>query len=306
MLRLGLCCLFQKAPIKFKTTTAKFVKTLPDKNICPLDHIDTLIQKNLKSLYSAILFCSEHYISSFRIGSGLFPLYTHPEQGYDLTKLPSKNKILNECQKIKNLAAKKNIRLTFHPDQFVVLSSPREDVVKNSLKDLEYHGVLAELLGADVINIHGGGGYGDKRSALERFAKNFQRLSTQVQKRLTLENDDRVFSPEDILPLCHNLNIPFVYDVHHHRCLPDNLSVDEATQAALATWDREPLFHLSSPKDGWGSKNPRPHSDFINIQDIPLEWKSIRPLTIEVEAKAKEIAVLEFRDRLLNNEWKIA
>ena len=43
------------------------------------------------------------------------------------------------------------------------------------------------------------------------------------------------------------MGILLVYDVHHHRCNPDGLSVEEATSQAMATWDREPLFpHLQS------------------------------------------------------------
>ena len=58
-----------------------------------------------------------------------------------------------------------------------------------------------------------------------------------------------------------------VYDVHHHRCKPDKYSIEEATRLALKTWKdaREPLFHISSPKTGWNSINPRNHSDFIDV-----------------------------------------
>lgn len=84
--------------------------------------------------------------------------------------------------------------------------------------------------------------------------------------------------------------IPLVYDVHHHRCLPDGLSVAAATEQSLKTWDREPLFHISSPKDGWSGPNPRKHHDYIDIHDLPKEWLSM-DITVEVEAKAKEPAI---------------
>jgi UV DNA damage endonuclease len=122
-------------------------------------------------------------------------------------------------------------------------------------------------------------------------------LPKAVRARLTLENDDRVYTPADLLPLCRETGTPLVYDVHHHRCLPDGLSVGEATAQALATWDREPLAHVSSPKDGPGSKNPGPHHDFIALADFPDEWDSLN-LTVEVEAKAKEVAVARLREHL--------
>ncbi|MBN1834758.1 MAG: hypothetical protein JW820_02845, partial [Spirochaetales bacterium] len=110
-----------------------------------------------------------------------------------------------------------------------------------------------------------------------------------------LENDDRVYTPAEILPVCADTGTPLVYDVHHHRCLEDGLSVQEATTRALATWNREPLFHLSSPRGGWNAPNPRRHDDYIDPEDLPPEWLRLgqaRNFTIEVEAKAKELAVL--------------
>jgi UV DNA damage endonuclease len=81
-----------------------------------------------------------------------------------------------------------------------------------------------------------------------------------------------------------------VYDVHHHRCLPDQLSVEQATEQAIATWNREPLFHISSPIDGWQGAKPERHHDYIDISDFPACWLK-KSLTVEVEAKAKEAAV---------------
>jgi len=284
MLRLGLCCIFRKAPIRFRKTTIRYIQGLPDKG---KKHLSEIILHNAHALLEAIAYCSDHQIGSFRINSQFFPCYTHPEYGYDLDELPDYEEILLLLKKAKQ----KKIRLTFHPDQFVVLNSPHGDVAEKSIKELEYHGFLAEIVGADVINIHGGGAYGDKKSALERLCKNFHRLSKRVQQRLTLENDDRVYTVEDLLPICKKLHIPLVYDIHHHRCLPDTLSIEEATKKALKTWNREPLFHVSSPKDGWGTKDPKKHHNFIDVKDIPEEFYKIKSLTLEIEAKAKELAI---------------
>lgn len=305
MQRLGLCCLFLEAPIRFRTTTVRYVSTFSEKEKDPLEHLSTLIQSNLENLLLAVDFCADNNIGSFRIGSGLLPIYTHPERGYNLDDLPNSKAIRSSFLAVKEQASERNIRLTFHPDQFVILNSPKEDVVEKSIADLEYHGLLANLLGADVINIHGGGGYGDKTAALKRFAQNFDRLSQTVKGLLTVENDDRVFTPEDLLPLCRELNIPLVYDVHHHRCLPDELTVSQATEKALKTWNRDPLFHVSSPKEGWKGPKPRSHHDFINLEDMPNEWIGIDRLTIDVEAKAKEVAVLRLRKELIKNKWHL-
>jgi UV DNA damage endonuclease len=114
---------------------------------------------------------------------------------------------------------------------------------------------------------------------------------------LTVENDDKVFTPADLLPICRDRGIPLVYDVHHHRCLPDGWSIGAATAAAMETWNREPLFHISSPLAGWSGPQPRRHHDYIDIDDFPDAWRAMR-LTVEVEAKAKELAVLRLRSQL--------
>jgi UV DNA damage endonuclease len=190
------------------------------------------------------------------------------------------------------------VRLSFHPDQFVVLNSEQERVVASSVTEMEAQGRVAELVGADVLTLHGGGAAGGIPAALERLERGIERLSPASRSRLALENDDRSFTPEMLLPLCERLGVPLVYDVHHHRCNPDALDVDEATVRAAATWGaHEPYFHVSSPRAGFGGGDLRPHADYVNPGDVPERWRSMR-LTVDVEAKAKERAVLALRDAL--------
>jgi UV DNA damage endonuclease len=158
---------------------------------------------------------------------------------------------------------------------------------------------VAEWVGADVINIHGGGAYGHKAAALARFARNLDRLSNSVRSRLTIENDDKVYTPKNLLPLCQATGLPLVYDIHHHRCLSDGLTIEQITDAAIATWDREPLFHVSSPIEGWSGPKPERHHDYVDPSDFPDCWRPLT-LTVEVEAKAKELAVLRLRDELFS------
>jgi len=295
MIRFGLCCQFHEQPIKFRTTTATFLSKFSQKE--NLLKINDLCLSNAKALFESITYCALNHIGCFRIGSRILPLKTHPEHGYKIQDLKDSSEILSVFNNCFTFAKANNIRLCFHPDQFVVLNSQKENVVQNSIKELEYQAEVAELVGADVINIHGGGSYGDKKAALLSFESNFYRLSSRVRSRLTVENDDTTYTPSDLLGLCENLAIPLVYDAHHHRCCQDSLSVEEATNLSKQTWNREPLFHISSPANGWNGKNPEKHHDYIDKNDFPLIWKDLN-VTVEIEAKAKECAIKNLREEL--------
>jgi UV DNA damage endonuclease len=136
---------------------------------------------------------------------------------------------------------------------------------------------------------------------LTDFARNVCRLSSRARSRLTVENDDRIYTPADLLPLCRAEGIALVYDVHHQRCNPDGLTEEEATRQARATWNREPLFHLSSPIHGWQGPKPERHHDFIDLKDFP-KCRLGLDVTVEVEAKAKEVAVLQLQKELAQRE----
>ncbi|MBC8439122.1 MAG: UV DNA damage repair endonuclease UvsE [Deltaproteobacteria bacterium] len=288
MIRFGLCCIFKAQPIKFRKTTAAYLSRFSHQE--QRKRLSEVCLANAQSLIEALAFCQRNNIGAFRINSQILPLKTHPDIGYDISELPDSERIIKTFKACGTFCREHNIRTSFHPDQFIILSSPNPDVVARSIADLKYQAQVAEWINADVINIHAGGVYGDKAGAINRLKQTIEILPEQVRKRLTLENDDKSYSPEDLLPICSVMHIPLVYDVHHHRCLKDCFSVEAATLKCLGTWDREPLFHISSPKNGWEDKEIRKHHDYINIKDFPDIWLSM-DLTIEVEAKAKELAV---------------
>jgi UV DNA damage endonuclease len=287
-LRLGLCCQFAAQPIKFRTTTVTAMLRLSKQQ--RLVRLAELCLGNAEALLASLQFCADHGIGSFRINSQILPVKTHPTAGYEIDELPGSEGIITRFRDCGAFARARDLRLSFHPDQFVVLNSPNPKTLAHSLAELDYQAEVANWVGADTINIHGGGAYGDKPSALHMLRTNIERLPEPVRSRLTLENDDKVYTPSDLLPICTATGVPLVYDVHHHRCLPDGLSVAEATQRTRKTWKAEPLFHLSSPIEGWNGPKPERHHDYINVADFPAEWLGW-PLTVEVEAKAKELAI---------------
>ena len=292
-LRLGLCCQFLEQPIKFRVTTATAMQRLSRRE--QLARCAELCAGNATSLLAALQFCAANGIGSFRILSPIMPVKTHPTVGYRVEELPGADDLVAQFRRSGEFARVHGIRTGFHPDQFVVLNSPDEKIVARSVADIESQAEIAEWTNADTVNIHGGGGYGDKPAALERFRRNLERLTPRARARLTVENDDKTFTPADLLPICRSEGVPLVYDAHHHRCLRDDLTVEEATAAARATWQkREPLFHLSSPREGWSGAQPERHHDYIDPKDFPAAWRGWA-LTVEVEAKAKELAVARLR-----------
>ena len=292
MIRFGLCCIFRKEPIKFRRTTAKYLNRFDRKK--QLHHISEICAHNAKSLLDALIFCNRHGIQDFRVNSQILPLKTHPDAGYQIEDLPLYRKIIDAFRECGAFCRENDLRTTFHPDQFVLLSSTNPTVIRNSLAELRYQAQAAGWINADVINIHGGGVYGNKTGALRRLTSQIKKLPDSVRTRLTLENDDRAYTPKDLFPVCLDTGVPLVYDVHHHRCLPDGLAVEKATELAIQTWNREPLFHLSSPKNGWESSSVNKHHDYIDPNDVPDCWLNL-DITVEVEAKAKELAVLKLK-----------
>jgi UV DNA damage endonuclease len=291
-MRLGLCCLFKEEEIHFRTTTAAALSGI--ERGAQLLKLSGICLGNAESLLHAVGTVHRLGIGAFRIMSPLFPRMTHPGVGYALADLPEGGAIAALLAATRALSVQHDIRLSFHPDQFVVLNSPHPVVVANSIRELEYQAWLAEAVGAEIINIHAGGVYGDKPLALRRLRQVYAGLPEAVRSRLTLENDDVSYTVRNLLPVCEDLAIPLVYDVHHHRCNPDHLSVEEATRLSGETWHRvgrEQYCHLSSPRAGWGEGAPRPHADYIDPADLPACWLA-REMTVDIEAKAKELAVV--------------
>lgn len=118
----------------------------------------------------------------------MFPYASHETYGYSLAYCAPL------LAQVGALAKRYGHRLTTHPGQFTQLGSPRESVVHSSIRELEYHAEMLDLMGIDqdgVMIIHGGGVYGDKAAALTRMKNVIQhKLSARVRARLVLENDE--------------------------------------------------------------------------------------------------------------------
>ncbi len=198
-----------------------------------------------------------------------------------------------------------NLRITSHPGPFNVLTSPHPHVVDNCIKDLTIHGDVFDMLGLSMtpynkINIHIGGAYGDKESAMERFCKSFERLPDSVKTRLTVENDDKasMYSVKDLYEgVYKRIGIPIVFDYHHHKFCTGDLSEQQALEMAISTWPKgiTPATHYSeSRRDEQKDETIRvqAHSDYV-LNKIETYGNEI---DVMVEAKHKELAVQKYKE----------
>jgi UV DNA damage endonuclease len=64
--------------------------------------------------------------------------------------------------------------------------------------------------------------------------------------------------------------------------------VGKEIEPAIQTWNREPLFHMSSPLNGWEGASVNIHRDDIDPNDVPDCWLSL-DITVEVEEKPKNL-----------------
>lgn len=222
---------------------------------------------------------------------------------YELPDLPDYEQIRDILARCGQQAASHGFRLTFHPGPFNVLASNTATVITKTIKELRQHAEIMDLIGLPAtpfakINIHVGGAFGDKTSAMARFAESYLQLPANTRQRLTVENDDKVnmFSVHDLLWLHRETGIPVTFDYFHHEFCTGGWSEEEALLAAVATWPAgiSPVVHFSSSKKKWEDPAalPTAHADYLYSKVNTYG----REVDIMFEAKAKETAVLKYFD----------
>ncbi|KAB2332475.1 UV DNA damage repair endonuclease UvsE [Bacillus mesophilum] len=236
-----------------------------------------------------------HQLEIYRMSSSIVPLATHPEVMWDFTT-PFRDSWLEIGQLVKE----HQLRVSFHPNQFTLFTSPREEVTANAVKDMGYHYRMFEAMGLaqqSYINIHIGGSYGDKEKTIVRFYENLKELPLHIKKQMTLENDDKTYNTDETLLACEKESVPFVFDYHHHMANLGELTLEEFLPRTFATWGhtgQPPKIHISSPKN---EKAFRSHADFVDVEFLKPLLSVLHNLNVDVdfmiEAKAKDQAVLK-------------
>lgn len=295
--RLGYCCINLSLDRKVTANRGMIKKTFQQKGI---QYCGELAHQNIKDILTILKWNIANDIYVYRMSSDVFPWMSE----YEITELPNFQEILPDMQAIGKFVMDNKIRLSMHPGQFDVLPSPTPSVVSKTIKDLNQHCQIMDLMGlpstpAFPINIHVGGTYGDKEAAAQRFCENFQLLDANTKSRLVVENDDKAtqYSVSDLYQLIYlKIGTPITFDFHHHRFNTGDLTEEAALKLAYTTWKGYiPLTHYSSSKKTFEDSSviARSHADYIyekiNSYNLPLD--------IEVEAKAKDLAVLRYREQ---------
>ena len=265
-----------------------------------MDYAGSLALQNCRDLLTILKWNKANGFDFFRLSSDLIPWASE----YNIEDLPQFNLIEQALFDCGLFVEENGMRITSHPGPFNKLTSPKEHVVANTIKDLENHGKIFDLLCLQrspfaKLNIHVGAHYNDRRMALDNFCKNFERLSEGVRSRLTVENDDRasLYSTKELYDeVFSRIGIPIVHDYHHHGFCTGGLSQEEAIKLAASTWgDIVPVVHYSeSRRDEKGDDTikPQAHSDYIYDK---IDTYGVK-LDVMVEAKMKELTVLRYKE----------
>jgi UV DNA damage endonuclease len=212
------------------------------------------VEDNLKHLAKVLKYNVDHDLLFFRISSDIVPFASHPVCKFEWDK-----HFQSEFKEVGDYIKKHHIRISMHPDQFVVINSPSEKIVNSSINELKYHCRVLDcmnLAGTAKIQIHVGGVYGNKIDAIDRFVKIYNNdnntlLDEYIKRRLVIENDDRLYNLSDCLYINQKTDIPILLDNFHHECFNSGEeSLFSALKKAKSTWKKDkdgiPMVDYSS------------------------------------------------------------
>ena len=290
-MNLSLCCIslrLQEQGYKFQTMTYTRFKTLPYNEAVKI--LSERILNNFQVTNKTIQYCFDSGFKGYRMSSSIVPILNHPNLNLKLSGLPNYQKILDEISSIKNTIQSTKIRVSAHPGEFISLTSDKCQVINNSIRDLELHAEVFDLLDLpkshwSPLNIHVRKD-GEPCLIFDKFANNFAKLSDSVKKRLVIEvndNKDGTWHISNLVKYFYDkLGLSITFDSLHQKFCHGSLTEEEAFNKAYKTWDTVPLFHFSEGIDG-----TRKHADYAtgvpNDYGMEVYW--------DCELKQKDFAI---------------
>jgi UV DNA damage endonuclease len=286
------------------------------------------LKTSLIYLDAILDYLAQRHINMYRMSSDLAPYATHPDMPQFHAMVAESD---SELRAIGTKARGRDIRLSFHPSQFVVLNSPDPELVRKSIWDLTSQAEMLDRmeLGPEaVLVVHVGGAYGNRTESNARWVATWATLPEPVRRRLVLEHDDVRFSAADILWIHEYTGVRLIFDHQHFWCLnPEQLKLKPTLAAILRTWPEgvRPKIHFSSPRTEMRevkrkdrstgkAKNVRiapiwtGHADYVHPFEFVGFMREVGDLDFDVmlEAKMKDLALIRLRPDMLRYDPDVA
>jgi len=301
-------------------TTFAWAKRQTSKQVVE-DKIMDVAKRNILNTHALVKKVAElpHELRMLRITSDMLSFYTMDEYKYFWRDPYVRNLLEHWFAPIGETARKHDVRLSFHPDQFVVLASDREEVVNKSIEEFEYHVDMARWMGygkqfQDIkINVHISG-----RQGPDGIKRVMSRLSPEARNTITIENEEISWGLDSTLELANDLAL--VLDIHHHwiktgEYIEPN---DDRIKRIIDSWRGvRPVIHFSTSREdgvidnnrtnrhdlqqllesGYNKQKLRAHSDYF-YNEAMNRWAHGHWQWADVmcESKAKNLASFKLYD----------
>jgi len=255
-----------------------------------------------------------------RLTSDMLSFYTMDEYKDFWHSTDVQNSLERWFAPIGETARANNVRLSFHPDQFVVLASDREEVVNKSIEEFEYHADMVRWMGYGKqfqdfkTNVHISG-----RKGPDGIREVYGRLSPEARNTLTLENEEYTHGLTDCLSLSDL--VPTVMDIHHNWVREGTYidCNDDLVKKVIDSWRGvRPAMHYSVSREdvltghdcnqlpdqatlieaGYSKQKLRAHSDYYwneAVNDWALTF--CENFDMMCESKAKNLASFKLYER---------
>lgn len=206
---------------------------------------------SLELLDNVLDYLKSERLDMYRLSSDIAPYATHPDMPQFHSMVADSDA---ELKAFGRKARDYDIRLSFHPSQYILLNAPNPELTKKSIWDLASQAEMLdrmELNDEAVMITHVGGVYDDHEASRARWIEGWNQCPEHVQRRLVLENDDIRFSAADVLWIHERTGVRCVFDYQHFWCLnPERADLRQTLEAFMRTWPAgvRPKIHFSSPR----------------------------------------------------------
>ena len=257
------------------------------------ERLKETVENNLDCLTKILHFNVRHNLLFFRITSDLVPFASHP-----VCRFNWREYFEERFKSIGDFVQSNSIRVSMHPNPFIVINSVDSKVFENSVKELAYHAHVLDLMELDTtakVQIHVGGVYGNKEKSMKRFVERFEKLEEIIRRRLVIENDDRCYTLDDCLQVSEETGISVLFDVFHHEVNSSGETTRQAFELFTRTWKEEdglPMVDYSFQREN-SSKGK--HAESINLEHFRSFLEETKPFDFDImlELKDKEKSALE-------------